>query len=198
MLYFRNKPDSVFLAIFHQALESELQGIRGISSKKNFDDWEAGYGNVCQHFTPYSALITIEHLLVSSRKDRVYRPGNYHWLLIYECLKNFCTLHDDLTSQERFNGVTIGEFRFHEIDFQGIVDLYFWDTDFLFLPEQESMPQVCGNLPNFDTLCQVSLTTDLQPHPRHLQLVPVEEPMWGLPQPQEFYEKYSYCYPDFH
>ena len=197
MLYFRTKPDPVFSAIFYRALEFELHEIGRISSEKDFDAWEAGYGNICERFTPYSALVSIEELLVASRKDQVYQLGDYHWLLIYECLKNFCAIHEDLAMHEEDGSVTIEEFRLHQIDFQGIVDLYFWDTDFLVLPDQDSMPEVCGTLPNVDSLCQASLTTGLQPHPRYLRLVSVNEPTWRLPQLYEFYGQHSRCYPDF-
>ena len=197
MLYFRTKPDPVFLAILHQALESELQEITRISAEKDFDAWEAGYGTVCEVFTPYSALVTIEQLLIESQKVIVYRLSEYHWLLIYECLKNYCAVHQDLASQEEDHCLTITEYRLREIDFQGMVDLYFWDTDFLFLSDQDPSERLSEHFSCIRTPNTADLTADLQPHPMHLQFVPVHDPMWSLPEPHEYFGDHSRHYPDF-
>jgi hypothetical protein len=64
----------------------------------------------------------------------VYRPTDYHWLLLYEVLQNYCVIHNDLAPAAPKGWRPVGKFKLREIDFNALVDLYFWDTDFLLVP----------------------------------------------------------------
>jgi len=197
MLYFQIKPDSVFQAILHDALESDRLEISRISMENDIDTWEAGYGRMSEIFTPYSALVTIEQLCIASQTDTVYRLNDYHCLLIYECLKNYCAVHHDLAAQEEDQSLTISAYRLQNIDFQEMVDLYFWDTDFLFLSDTGPLQNLDDDSTCLDTLESTILTKDLQPHPRYLQLTLVTDPMWRIAQQDEFFHQHSRHYPDF-
>jgi len=197
MLYFQIKPDPVFQAILHEALESERREISRISTEHDIDTWEAGYGQMSEVFTPYSALVTIEQLHIASQKELVYRLNNYHCLLIYECLKNYCAVHQDLAAQEQGHSLTISKYRLQEIDFQEMVDLYFWDMDFLFLSATSRSHEFDPDVSCVDNLNSNCLTMDLQPHPRYLQLTLVTDPMWRISQQDEFFHPFSHQYPDF-
>ncbi|GJL66836.1 MAG: hypothetical protein NPIRA05_18070 [Nitrospirales bacterium] len=197
MLYFQIKPDLVFQAILHDALESERQEISRISMDNDIDTWEAGYGQMSEIFTPYSALVTIEQLYTASQTDTVYRLNDYHCLLIYECLKNYCAVHQDLAAQEEDQSLTISAYRLQNIDFQEMVDLYFWDTDFFFLSDTGPVPTLNEDSTCLEMLEATTLTKDLQPHPRYLKLTLVTNPMWKISQQDEFFHHSSRHYPDF-
>ncbi|GJL56313.1 MAG: hypothetical protein NPIRA02_34450 [Nitrospirales bacterium] len=196
MLYFQTKPNPAFQALLHDALELERQEISRISVEKDCDVWEAGYGAVSEHFSPYSALVTIEQLLLASSQETVYRLNDYHYLLIYECLKNYCALHDDLVQEPDLQHMTMPEYRRHAIDFQDTIDVYFWDIDCLFLsgtlpPHEFDLGLSC--LHNNDSSY---VTTDLRPHPRYLRLTPMTDPMWRVSEHNEHFYTHSYQDPN--
>ncbi|WP_447969716.1 hypothetical protein [Nitrospira sp. M1] len=197
MLYFRTKPNPAFQVILHDALELERQEISRISTEKDIDIWEAGYGTVSENFSPYSALVTIEQLLLASSQETVYRLNDYHCLLIYECLKNYCAIQDDLAHQEDGRRLTVAEHRLHDIDFQGMIDLYFWDTDCLLLPDKISSHELDPDLSCLHNDDSTYLTADLQPHPRFLQLTPITDLMWRIAEQDEMFHTHARHNPDF-
>ena len=181
MLYFQTKPNPVFLVLLHHSLESELQEIARLSKEKDLDAWSAEYAHISQVFTPYTALVTLEQLTVASQDEIVYRLTDPHWLLIYECLKNYSAIHNDLLHEEQAEGITIGTYRFHEIDFDFIAEQYFWDTDFLFLADS---PQFSNELIEWRDGSgeePIDLTRDIRPFPSQLKMIPVEDPAWQGP-----------------
>jgi hypothetical protein len=185
MLYFRTQPDSVFIAFVKHALHWELQRIRRISSAKDEDVWEMEYPLLSEVFTPYSAFITLEELLVVNETSTVYRLTDYHWLLVYESLKNYCLWHNDHVHKGSMPFIIVGGYRFGPVDFDSMTDRYFWDQEFMeVLYANVAEPDVCvceGNIeePEFD------FSFGLRPHPHKLQMALVEETAWHIPEPQE-------------
>lgn len=197
MLYFRTKPDSVFLAVLSQSLETELKEVSRISREKDFDAWVASYAQTSLSFTPYSAFVTFEQLVEASRDVIVYRLTDYHWLLLYECLKNYCTLHNDMARDEKNGRLNVGGYDLQEIDFDQIVKLYFWDSDFLFLAEGKGpFPALnaFADLPCDET---IDLTAGICPLPAQLKLVAETNPTWNVHDPDEYFGPESARYPDF-
>ncbi|MEJ2230617.1 MAG: hypothetical protein P8X46_05490 [Nitrospirales bacterium] len=185
MLYFRTQPDSVFIAFVKHALHWELQGIRRISSANDGDAWLVGYPVLGTMFTPYSALITLEELLVANETSTVYRLTDYHWLLVYECLKNYCVWHNDQVTDGSMPFIVLGGYRFGMMDFETMTDRYFWDHEFLeLLCANAAEPDVCSCGESTDT-SDLDLSYGLRPHPQKLRLTPVEETAWRIPKPQE-------------
>src|SRR5207302_3481566 len=86
------------------------------------------------YFTATSSFDVLAQLSCASRNPIVYCPTDYHWLLLYEVLQNFCVKHNDLAPAAPKGWRPIGEFKLSEIDFHALVDIYFWDTDFLIEP----------------------------------------------------------------
>ena len=96
MLYFALKPDLVFTAILHTALESERESIKGFVDD-DVDLWEACYPESSRYGTAAACLdVVAAQLFCASRDPIVYCPTDYHWLLLYEVLQNFCVIHNDL------------------------------------------------------------------------------------------------------
>jgi hypothetical protein len=89
MLYFARKPDLVFTAILHAALESEGESIKCFVNT-DADLREACYPESSRYFNAATCLDVLTELFCASRDPIVYRPTDYHWLLLYEVLQNFC------------------------------------------------------------------------------------------------------------
>ncbi len=185
MLYFRTQPDSVFIAFVKHALHWELQGIRRISSANDVDAWLVGYPMLGTMFTPYSAVITLEELLVANENSTVYRLTDYHWFLLYECLKNYCVWHNDQVHDGSVPFTMVGGYRFGLVDFETMTDRYFWDQEFMeLLYANVAEPDDCLCEGNIDPSA-LDLSYGLRPHPHKLQLTLVEETAWRIPEPQE-------------
>jgi len=185
MLYFRTQPDSVFIAFVKHALRWELQGVRRISSANDDDAWLVGYPVLGMMFTPYSAVITLEELLVANETSTVYRLTDYHWLLVYECLKNYCVWHNDQVHDGSVSFTMLEGYRFGPVDFESMTDRYFWDQDFmelLYANAAEPDDCSCGGITD---LSDLDLSYGLRPHPHKLRLNLVEETAWRIPEPQE-------------
>jgi hypothetical protein len=109
--------------------------------------WAAGYPLASTCFTRELARSVLLDLLEKLDAPELYVPTDYHWLLMYECLKEEIVLFNDepvpsvvkrlrtlanerdtvyLSLPKRPRG-TAGV----SIDFDQFIDVYFWDTDFL-------------------------------------------------------------------
>lgn len=142
MLVFQEEPDRIFLAIVHEALahvrEVHLvcyrQGYRPTrSERKELDEsYRSLFPDLARFFTRTQLIRLVERLLAASRDEhRWYRLTDYHWLVLYSCLHLYCDLHnDDATG----TGDRVGPYEIEAIDFDAIVDQFFFDTDFLMGP----------------------------------------------------------------
>jgi hypothetical protein len=186
MLYFRTQPDAVFMPFVKQALDRELQDVRRIASRNDSDAWLVEYPAVGRLFTPYSALITLEALLVAHEASMVYRLTDYHWLLLYECLKNYCLWHNDQVEDRSVAFTILGGYRFGVVDFGTMTDRFFWDLEcmeLLYADADESECCPCGEQTDPS---EMDLSYGLRPHPDKLKLTLVEEAAWRIPEPEEF------------
>src|SRR5262249_6246026 len=155
------------------------------------EEWREAYPLSAPCFTPVLARTTLLDLVDKLRLPQEYVPTDYHWLLLYECLKALLeVLNDDplpplvellttlataqdalyLTLPARAQGVAG-----FSMDFDALVDMYFWDTDFLL--EAESLTQLS---PDAKAALGFSpstfgVTQGLAPHPDELVLRRSEE-----------------------
>ena len=185
MLYFRTQPDAVFIPFVRQALDCGLQAVRRLASKNDGDAWLVEYPVVGTLFTPYSALITLEELLGAHEASTVYRLTDYHWLLVYECLKNYCLWHNDQIHDGSVSFTMLGEYRFGVVDFETMTDRYFWDLEFMELLYAEEGGSDCCSCRENAGMPDSDLSYGLRPHPAKLKLTPVEETAWRIPEPHE-------------
>ena len=133
MLYFAQQPDPVFTAILHEALEARLDQLA--DAQRNLteaeDVWNAQCPQAAQCFPLPLATDTLRRLLAASRDPgTVYRITDYGWLLLYDCLKSYCEIHNE-TVREDGTLVPVGSYQVGPIDFDWVVDALFWDLDFL-------------------------------------------------------------------
>jgi hypothetical protein len=109
--------------------------------------WREAYPLSATCFTSELARATLVDLVEKLRLPEEYVPTDYHWLLMYECLQGQIERLNENPLPPLVNLLTAlatpqdalylmlparstGGAGFH-IDFDALVDMYFWDTDFL-------------------------------------------------------------------
>lgn len=115
----------------------------------------------------------------------MYRISESQWLLLYECLANYCVELNDVAPGRPDGLLPVGDYYLAEIDFDAVVGLYFWDTEFLTPPGRPAP----GENPPADA------------HGWHadsdaLHIEKVEGPVWGAGDAQSF-RPGSRRYPDW-
>jgi hypothetical protein len=186
MLRFQACPDRVFTAILHDALElggALLRVRRTRPRPAELQQREAVYASLYPRtstfFTRLEALDVMTALLAASRDAAVYQITDFHWLVLYECLEAFCGLHNDSVKGKRRTTRAVGLYRIGPIDFDFIVDHFFWDTDFLLgrdlleLSPDQRQRQLGVSDEAF------SIAAGLKPHPDELRIVLRAEPDFG-------------------
>ena len=186
MLRFASDPDRVFLAILHAAIEiarDEIEppraGLKLTASEEAELDQNYGeaYPALAAFFTRAETARLLDRLLTASRDaDTLFQITDWCWLVLHTCLEGFVHLHNDLGLAE------VGPYRIGKIDFDAVLDVYFWDTDFLMgrtlvdigEREREQMgvsPETFG------------IAAGLRPHPDEVLITAVE---WETPDGKPF------------
>ncbi len=89
MLRFAQRPDPIFLAILHAALEDLQETLADLEA----EDWPAQYSTAARCFSRELARTTLAQLLPASRAKQLYQLTDYHWLLLHDCLRVYCAIH---------------------------------------------------------------------------------------------------------
>ena len=155
------------------------------------DAWREVYPLSAACFTPTLARETLVDLVGKLRLPEAYVPTAYHWLLMYECLQvqievlnevplpalvahltAVATAHDALylSLPTRTQGVE----GFH-MDFDALIDTYFWDTDFLLDAERFARLSAEAKTHLGFSPSVFGATQGLPPHPEELVLRRAEE-----------------------
>jgi hypothetical protein len=181
MLRFETPPDKVLAAILSSALELQKDYVEELIETETGPMshwWPAAEPMLARFFDPRTAARLIEDLLAASRDTRLYQLTDYHWLVVYRCLEVFCDLHNDEAAADPTGRADVGRYSIGPIDFDAIVDRFFWDTDFLMGPEllELSADQRRQQLGFSDEA--FSIAAGLKPHPSELEIRPVAHPDW--------------------
>ena len=136
MLRFSKNPDDVFTAILEESLQFVMDEVSDLIETNDLDYYAIILVFSHKIFHPKRALETLEKLLGCHKQPELYNLNDYHYLLIYDALYLFSTIHNDRvkeakTKKDRSEASMIDSFKIKEIDFDAMVDFYFWDTDFL-------------------------------------------------------------------
>jgi hypothetical protein len=179
LLRFQRAPDAVFQAILREGLSfagdiiSDMRSDpdpNGALSKETFVESFPAAGKV---FPPRLAVETLRNLLRYLDRPEIYYLNDYHYLLLYDVLNFFVEIHNDRVSmarnrRDRKEASFVDPFSIETIDFDVIVDLYFFDIDFL------TSPEVMLNLPAWfkETYNPeaFALSQGMLPHPEELAL----------------------------
>jgi len=197
VIYFRTKPDAAFEAILQEALLSEMTEVKMLADGGAIDSWEGLYPYTSVACSPYTAIRMMGQLLAATRDASVYLLTDIHWLLLYECLQNFCAIHNELVEDDAQALRTIGAFRIGQVDEEAMITIYFWDTDFLLRSlsdeddlfandefDEEPEPETTHNLLDDSEEAEIPL------------LEIVEDVAWIVPDPAAFFRTGSIEYPD--
>ncbi len=183
MIVFQDEPDPIFLAIVHVALAHVrdvhllryLPGHRLTPTQRQ--ELDESYRDLFPELVPFfgrrGLTRIIDRLLRASRDGRRrYELTDYHWLVLYSCLQLYCDLHNDGAVG---TGDQVGPYEIEAIDFDAIVDRFFFDTDFLMgsvlLAAEEASP---GQL--LVTRQAWKIAARLKPEAKDLRVTPVSSP----------------------
>jgi hypothetical protein len=180
MLRFAQQPDAVFLAILHDALEDLQETLTDLEA----EDWSAQYPLAARCFSPDLARTTLAQLLTASQTPELYQLTDYHWLLLYDGFRVYCAIHNDYAPEAPTQTLPVGSYQIGPIDFDAVVDQYFWDTDFLL-----EGPIIAGLGPDGRQSMGVAdevfgIAQGLPPHSDELKLTLWVEPGWEEPGEQ--------------
>jgi hypothetical protein len=131
MLRFPEIPDRVFIDILHAAIQHMQASLQG----DHFDatGFSMRYPLSARVYVPDQAFTTLGRLLRASQSDTLYEVTDYHWLLLYEALKRFSRHFND---EDGGVGRIRRDYGLRAVDFDELVDLWFWDQDFLLTEEE--------------------------------------------------------------
>ena len=197
VIYFQTKPDAVFEAILEEALLSEMTEVKMLADDGAIDSWEGLYPESSSAFGPYTAIRLMAQLLAATRDASVYHLTDVPWLVLYECLQNFCATHNDLVEDDPQGSRAIGAFRIGRVDGDAIVTIYFWDTDFLLRPmsnDRDALEHDEFDEDPVDEETQESSEDSVGNAVPPLEIV--EEVAWIVPEAGAFFRTGSIEYPD--
>jgi hypothetical protein len=181
MIAFQDEPDPIFLAIVDEAL-AHVREVHLVHYKKEYrptraerQELEESYRDLFPELAPLFTRVELVRLIDRLRRAhhdrrRRFELTDYHWLVLYSCLRLFCDLHNDGATGA---GDRVGPYDIERIDFDAIVDRFFFDTDFLMgttlLAAEEAAP---GQL--LVTRQAWKIAAGLKPDAEDLRLKPVE------------------------
>jgi len=205
MLRFRNHPDRVFMAVLTESMEMMIIRIREILAvhRKAETDGEGLLSlmpNASRVFAPEIALKTLKHVLHCHRGPGLYRLNDYHWLLLYDVLEYFCRVHNESVSTapndfEKERMSKTGGFHIEEIRCDGLIDIYFYNTDFLADEEAAADDPKEGVASDLHDEA-FSISQGLAPHPDELKLKEIRQEVPELDIESRFWRTGSRVYPD--
>ena len=133
MLRFSSKPDPAFAAFLDAALADEVEHVR--DPLVSDEDARVNYSSQTRAiFDRLGLQAILERLLEAHRSPALYKIGDYHFLILYDVLQIHTHLHNDSLAfsggVRRYGAVVL-----RKIDFDAVLDYYFFDPDFLLDPE---------------------------------------------------------------
>lgn len=207
MLRFQQTPDKVFIEILMRSLDFVIDSIREELDRRNGTASAAGeylaslLPLAMRVFSPEAAFVAFTDMRDKLQRPELYYLNDYHYLLLYDALELFSTIHNDAvdaceTADEKRDAAMIGEYSIEKIDFDLLVELFFYDTDFLLDPEHldamTAEQKKCLDL-NPETY---SLTHGLAPHPEELVLKVIDDEPYEVPELSRYFGPDSVVYPD--
>ncbi len=134
MLRFQYTPDVCFHAIVDSALSTCADELR-----EWIDEGEPEYlkpatmEHLCDWFESPILLTVLDRLLEAHRALELYSLNDWHYLILYHVLHTFVTVHNDFVRDTGL--VNVGGSLVGDIEFDAIIEIYFWDIDFLTTPD---------------------------------------------------------------
>ena len=129
MLGFAVPPDKALQSIVTEAIEMPIDLLKDPGVDDNM-----AMCNCCEQirdmFPRQLLLEQLKALLQAHQGTAGYIPSEYHFLVLYDILDTFVEIHNDMLRLDGLSCTPVGDVMLGEIDFDWIVERYFWDTDF--------------------------------------------------------------------
>jgi len=158
--------------------------------------------NAGRVFNFHTALDTVRAMDAYLRKPELYQLNDYHYLLLYDALLNLCDLHNEAikdceTEEDRIQLSQIGDYLIRELLFDEMVDIYFFDTDFLLNPDDAFNLGMQGRNGLNVSEETFHISQGFAPHPEELELKEYEGEAPAPPEASPYFGSKSKVYPDF-
>ncbi len=127
MIHFSTKPDPIFLALVNHAIDETVGRYLSFDDPRDQEDWLcAGMPRSARFFAGPEAKQHLLDLQNALNDGGLHEISKYHWLLLYECLETFCQEFNEQPS-----GVVAEHHGIQRVVFRKLINLFFWDIDFL-------------------------------------------------------------------
>lgn len=137
MIEFQCEPDPIFLAIVSAALSWTREQLYPFletarPTAEDMQELDENYSNslyprLAQFLSRTDAVAQVGRLADALAAPGLHRITDYHWLVLHESLLTFCELHNDGAL-----AADVGPYVVDKIDFEFIIERFFFDMDFLF------------------------------------------------------------------
>ncbi len=198
MLRFRTAPDRIFMAILQESLElmiDQIIAIKLIGHNEEVREYELTslMPNAANVFNSRTALKTLKRMLVCHKRPGLYYLNDYHYLLLYDTMLNFCEIHNEMVrvsagTDARKRETKVGAFYIEKIDFAIMLSIYYFNTDFL-LDAEIAMELGIHNE-------AFSISQGLSPHPEEMKVVIYKKEKPILVTQSRYWGRSSGVYPD--
>jgi hypothetical protein len=174
MIEFATEPDTVFLAILTEALEWTMEDLYTSGEElAHLEEWyPVKYPSLAHFFTRDELRPQVERLRTALNEQTIYRITDYHWLVLHESLEMFSDLHNDGAFGKKRDG-RVGPYTIDQIDLDHVLDIYFFDTDFLFGSELFVAEEDMRSPPAVTPQAR-KIAAGIKPSGEDLEITPIE------------------------
>ncbi len=166
------------------------------------EDMKSDCPAMAKVFTPSLARTTLLKLRKCLDRPEIYSLNNYHYLLLFDAIAYYADIHNDMIPMaesrgERKEASFVDPFYIETIDVDGLLGLYFFDTDFL--TDAETMLNVPDWFRASYSPETFGLSLGMLPHDEELELKIDTDEDAGLYKvtPSDYFGPKSKVYPDF-
>lgn len=153
MLDFQQTPDVIFYKIIENAINYSVPMIE--------DTEDGDYYEIMPYaskiFKREDALKAISELLKYHKAAGVWYITDYYYLLLYDMLDSYISMINDEGDINKY--LKIDKYKIKRIDYEALLNLYFYDLDFLFGVDDNLVianPIIKKNLRISDESCKIS------------------------------------------
>ena len=169
MLYWRQRPPAQLALLVDRAIAQCLD----FASVLGPCWFTRTYPRTAKLLTPRAWQRELVKLRAANHASGVYRPTDYHWLILYEVLRVFSEFHSETSPR----GILHEQSTAHEVDFEAILRGFFWDLDFT-VPLEELTGFGFLGTDWMGLRDAMGIAAGLPPHPAELEIEEVPEPVW--------------------
>ena len=208
MLRFQRPPDVVFQAILRDSLDYSIDFIKDLIDDNDYDesrareDMKGFYPAMVKVFPPSLARTTLLNLRRRLDMPEIYSLNNYHYLILYDVMDFYSDIRNDMVAlskskKDRKEASFVDPFYIETIDMDGIVELFFFDIDFL--TDAETMLNIPDWFRSTYEPETFGLSQGMLPHAEELELkidTNEDASLYKVTR-SEYFGQRSKVYPDF-